>query len=181
MSLNDIHLPLIAIADLYKTVLIQNVQTSEKKNTIEGKKIKKQLEPAEIKEIGSIHFLGNNKKQITIIVNYKDTVHLPDDRLAFLTSILTACKLNFDDIALINFSGLPDMGYKDLLKTVPSKSVLFFGIEPKVLSLPLNFPNFQVQPFDGINFLTSPSLDEIEKDKSKKEKLWLSLKKIFNL
>ncbi len=181
MTLNDIHLPLISIADLYKTVLIKNDQSNEKKDAVDGKKIKKQIEPAEIKEIGSIHLLGNNKKQIVVIVNYKDAVYLPDDRLAFLTSILTACKLNLDDIALINFSGLPEMGYKDFLKTVPSKSVLFFGVEPKVLSLPLNFPNFQVQPFDGINYLTSPSLDEIEKDKSKKEKLWLSLKKIFNL
>ncbi len=181
MSLNDIHLPLTTIADLYKTVLIQNDQTSEKKEAIEGKRINKQIETAEKNEIVSIHFLGNNKKQITILVNYNETVHLPDDRLTFLTSILTACKLNLDDIALLNFSGLPDLGYKDLLKTVPSKSVLFFGVDPKVLSLPFNFPNFQVQPFDGINYLISPSLDEIERDKSKKEKLWLSLKKIFNL
>ena len=181
MTLNDIHLPLISIADLYKTGLIQKDQTSEKKDAIEEKRVKKKIEPAEIKVMGSIVFLGNNKKQITVIVNYKDTVYMPDDRLVFLTSILTACKLNLDDIALINFSGLPDMGYKDLFKTVPTKSVLFFGVEPKVLSLPLSFPNFQVQLFDGVNYLTSPSLDEIEKDKSKKERLWLSLKKIFNL
>lgn len=181
MSLNDIHLPLTAISDLYKSVLIQNDDTFSLENKIEVKEIKRSIEPNEIKKTASINFLGNNKKQISIIVSYSEIVYIPDDRLAFLTSILAACKLNLDDIALINFSGLSKFAYKDFLKEVPSKSVLFFGVGAEILSLPLNFPNFQVQHFDGVNYLTSPMLDEIEKDKSLKEKLWKSLKKIFNL
>jgi hypothetical protein len=169
MALNDIHLPPGTVADLYKNVLIepgQSVAPTETKHT---------------KQNSSTIFLGNNKKQVVLIVNYEDAVHIPDAQLNFLTSILTACKLNLDDIAIINFAGLNEKPFKEILKEVPAKSVLLFGVKTESLSLPISFPLFQVQFFDGINYLSSPMLDEIEKDKSLKGQLWTSLKKLFNL
>jgi hypothetical protein len=169
MALNDIHLPPGTVADLYKNVLIepgQSVAPTETKQT---------------KQIGSTIFLGNNKKQVVLIVSYEDAVHIPDAQLNFLTSILTACKLNLDDIAIINFAKSIEKNSKDLFKVVSAKSVLFFGVKTESLSLPISFPLFQVQFFDGINYLSSPTLDEIEKDKSLKGQLWTSLKKLFNL
>jgi hypothetical protein len=139
------------------------------------------VETKQTKQNGSVSFLGNNKKQVVLLVNYEDAVHIPDAQLNFLTSILTACKLNFDDIAIINFAKSIEKNSKALLKEVPAKSVLLFGITTESLSLPISFPLFQVQFFDGINYLSSPALDEIEKDKTLKGQLWTSLKKLFNL
>ena len=181
MSLNDIHLPLTAIADLYKTVLIADKDfiIPEKKTGISEvpgiKELKQTNQPP------ALSFLGTNKKQIVIIVNYQDALYIPDDKLAFLTTILTACKLNLADIALLNFANASKISYKDFFETVPAKSVLFFGVNPDMLSVPMNFPFFQVQHFDNVNYLSSPPLDEIETDKTLKGNLWTSLKKIFNL
>jgi hypothetical protein len=181
MSLNDIHLPLTAIADLYKTVLIED------KGIVIQKKEAEKPAPEEIKEMKpakqspALTFLGNNKKQVVIIVNYPDTLYIPDDKLAFLTSILTACKLNLADIALLNFANSGRVSYKDFFEAVPAKSVIFFGVQPDMLSVPMNFPFFQVQHFDNVNYLSSPPLDKIEMDKTLKGNLWTSLKKIFTL
>ena len=177
MSLNHIHLPAIAIADLYKSVLI----ASNDAPVIERETVSTEILSTEKSSKQSINFLGSNKKQIVIIVNYKDDLYIPDDSLAFLTSILTACKLNLADIALVNFKTAGIISYKDFFKAIPATSVLLFNVTPDIISVPMNFPFFQVQHFDGINYLSSPSLDEIEKDKLLKGNLWTSLKKIFNL
>jgi hypothetical protein len=170
MSLNKIQLPDNTIVDLYKNLLIEP-GTIEIRNKSEELNSKKE----------SIAFLGNNKKQVVVIVNYADSMHLPDTQLNFLTSILTACKLSLDDIAIVNMSNIDSINFKNLFKQIPAQSVLLFDVATESLSLPLNFPNFQVQFFDNINYLTSPSLDIIEKDKALKTQLWNSLKKLFKL
>lgn len=181
MSLNDIHLPITAIADLYRTVLIED------KGFAAQEKKTRPTEPAVIKETEltkqspALTFLGNNKKQVVIIVSYQDTLYIPDDKLAFLTTILTACKLNLADIALLNFANAGKVSYKEFFETVPARSVIFFGVQPDMLSVPMNFPFFQVQHFDNVNYLSSPALEEIEMDKTLKGNLWTSLKKIFTL
>ena len=181
MSLNDIHLPLTAIADLYKTVLIEDKGFALKKSEAE------KPAPGEIKEMkpakqtSVLAFLGNNKKQVVIIVNYQDALYIPDEKLAFLTTILTACKLNLADIALLNFANAGRISYKDFFETVPARCVIFFGVQPDMLSVPMNFPFFQVQHFDNVDYLSSPPLNEIEADKTLKGNLWTSLKKIFKL
>ena len=169
MSLNKIQLPANTIADLYKNHLIEP-------GVIETKIKKEQPNQNE-----GISFLGNNNKQVVVLVNYADTVHLPDAQLNFLTSILTACKLSLDDIAIVNTGHTEAISFRTLFKEVPAQSVLLFGVATESLLLPLNFPNFQVQFFDNIYYLTSPSLDLIESDKSLKTQLWNSLKKLFKL
>lgn len=169
MSLNKIQLPANTIVDLYKNHLIEP-------GVIESK-----IKPEQPKPNDGINFLGNNKKQVVVIVNYADAVHLPDAQLNFLTSILTACKLSLDDIAIVNIGHTEEINFRTIFKEVPAQSALLFGVSTESLLLPLNFPNFQVQFFDNINYLTSPTLDLIESDKSLKTQLWTSLKKLFKL
>ena len=166
MSLNDIHLPANTIVDLYKNVLIEPTESSSKK-----------IKPTK----SSINYLGNNKQEIVILVQYSDVVHLPDPQLTFLTNILTACKLNLNDIAIINMKHVGPISFKEIYKITPAKIVLLFDVMPDLISLPINFPLFQVQSFDGISYLTAPSLEKIERDKTLKTNLWTSLKKIFKL
>jgi len=181
MSLNDIHLPLTVVAELYKTVLIEDKGFALEKIEVRKPATEEIKESKPAKQSPALTFLGSNKKQVVIIVNYQDALYIPDDKLAFLTNILTACKLNLADIALLNFANVSKVSYKDFFEAVPAKSVIFFGVQPDILSVPMNFPFFQVQNFDNVNYLSSPTLDEIEADKTLKGSLWTSLKKIFNL
>ncbi len=101
--------------------------------------------------------------------------------LTFLTGILSACKLNLADVAIVNSTNYPDADYKELTKFFASKIVLLFDIEPSAFGLPMSFPHYQIQAFANNSFLYAPSLKDLENDKIEKSKLWVSLKRLFNL
>jgi hypothetical protein len=108
---------------------------------------------------------------------------MPDaDRAAgmqFLTDILKACRLTMSDIAL--FEG-PGPGELDTLRTqCDPRTIILFGISPAQTGLPLHFPSFQVQEYDGMLLLSAPEISALREDKALKSRLWLSLKQIFSL
>jgi len=140
----------------------------------------KATEKAEQHQSG-FKFLGDNEKNILLVVNYTQAVHLPDEQLNFITSILTACKLGLADVAILNISNNKNCSYKNFQQQLGSRQVFLFGIEPKQIELPVQFPEFQIQPFNNCTYLIAPSLQELENDKLLKSKLWVCLKKIFNL
>jgi hypothetical protein len=124
-------------------------------------------------------YLGENKKNILIVVNHIDTTHLPDEDLAFLTTILSACKLSLADVAIVNKNNYSNQTYKEYTGHFKSKIVLLFGTDPVSFGLPLDFPHFQVQSFSKCTFLYSPSLNEY--DQLVKSKLWVCLQRIFGV
>ncbi len=126
-------------------------------------------------------FLGDNKKNILILVQYSNAVHIPDEELAFLTQLLSACKLSLGDIALLNLAHHRQLAYKEALDKLGSQLIFLYGIEPAAWGLPISFPHFQLQPFAGRRFLYAPALEEIREDKLLKTKLWVSLKPIFGV
>ena len=179
MSLNNIELPAAVLADLYGSFLVGEMSSKEAIKAPSPASL-----PAREKELpdeSSSKHLGNNQQHILLVVKHSDCVHLPDSELQFLTSILTACKLGLEDVAIINFNNFPGSTYKELNKLFKSKTVLLFGTEPSTVDLPLSFPHFQPQPFNGCTYLFSPALKELENDKMLKSKLWLCMKKIFSL
>jgi hypothetical protein len=58
---------------------------------------------------------------------------------------------------------------------------LLFDTSPAAISLPMSFPYYQLQSFAGSTFLYAPSLKELENDRVEKSKLWVCLKRLFNL
>jgi hypothetical protein len=201
MSLNDIKLSPLVVSALYKTVLVQD-PTMDKPIMIEAIKItvsedapepppravkkNKKIAPStkEITEESNetiFQSLGGNQQNILIVVKYDNVKYLPDEDLEFLTSILKACKLSLEDVAIVNTNNNPGEGYKEYLKNWSSKIVLLFGVGPVSFDLPVNFPEFQVQSLTNTKFLYSPSLNECRTDKLLKSKLWVSLQRIFGL
>ena len=171
MDLNNIKLPVSVMADMYHSYLIEgNEQMPEDKEPLI-----KQEKNAKWKSLGS------NDKNILIIVNSKEAVHLPDNELTFLTGVLTACKLSLADVAIVNRHYYPEASYKELTFFFASKIVLLFDIEPAAFGLPMNFPNYQIQAFAGNSFLYAPSLKQLENDRVEKSKLWVCLKRLFNI
>jgi hypothetical protein len=128
-----------------------------------------------------ISFLGNNQKKITILVNSEAAIYLPDDELNFLLGILTACKLSMADIALVNLAKNPDLVYTVLSEQLKAEKVFLFGLSATNMALPLQFPHYQVQPFNNQVYLSSVSLAEMQANKEEKMKLWACLKKIFSI
>ena len=178
MDLNDLHLSPGILAALYPSSLINldntdNIEQPIPKETKSSKKISSTEFDTGWK------FLGNNQKKILIVVNYDSVMHLPDEELLFLTNMLTACKLNLGDVAILNKNNYKETGYKDFLEEFKSKTIFLFGIEPSAFGLPVSFPCYQVQSVAGCTFLYAPSLEEQRNDTLLKSKLWVSLRSIF--
>ena len=176
MSLNELRLSSSLIAMLYPSSLLD---TGSDDATILNKSVAQQIiNDADTK---ASKWLGNNQKNILIVVRYNDVVHLPDDDLNFLTGMLTACKLSLDDVAIINTNNYTKVSYSDLLLEFKSRIVFLFGISPADFGLPVNFPAFQVQVVSGCTYLYTPALEERSTDSLFKSRLWLSLRTIFSI
>ena len=172
MDLNHLELPTTLIADLYKKSLIEPASSSLQ-----------QEKPIEQSHVHSPwKYVGNNNKNILIIVNTNEAIHLPDNELTFVTGILSACKLSINDVVIVNLNNhSSNASYKELISFFKSKIVFLFDVQPSAFGLPVNFPHYQVQIFANTSFLFSPSLKELENDKLQKSKLWVCLKRLFDI
>ena len=177
MALNNIQLNSALVKEMYKSLLVEPDEGIAHKN----------LPELSDEPIGKTHlvkewkYLGGLKKNILLIVRYPDTAGLPDEQLNFLTSILAACKLNLGDAAILNISHSPSASYKDVMEKFKSTKVILFGVTPEEFEMPINFPEFQVQRFNNCTFLYGPVLEKLEADKILKSKLWVCLRKTFDL
>ena len=167
MSLNTIEFSRRNIADLYKNNLVEF--------SGDNPPALLPVDPVQWK------YLGENKKNVLIVINDADAVHIADKQLSFLINLLNACKLSLGDIAVLNFYPYSAKDFNNIISYFKAKSVFLFGVEPAEFGMPVLFPHFQVQSYKESTYLFSPSLRETEPDKILKSKLWVCLKKIFNL
>ena len=172
MSLNSIKFETTDIALLFKNSL---VEIDEKKQVLP------KPGQASSQVTSQWKYLGENNKRTVIIVRYADVVHLPDKQLTFLTKLLSACSLGIADVAILNFHQHQPSEFKEILDHFKPKAVLLFDTKPSEFGMPINFPDFQAQTYKDAVYVSSPSLETIEPDKNLKGKLWVCLKKIYNL
>lgn len=132
----------------------------------------------------STFYLGDNEKNVTILVNEPNAVFLSDSGLDFLTKMLSACKLNIGDVAIVNIFQHP-LAFTELKKILSPTICLLFNVVAKNVQLPFTIPHYQVQQYANCTFLMAPDLTtytlENNDAKIEKTKLWISLKKIFNI
>jgi len=169
MSLNQIQLTSQLLTDFYTNVLIELKSASVAQEYEDQKKGQ------------AIRYLGNNAKNIVLLVNNSSAPFLSDSELSFLTTILAACQLSLADVALVNVYTLKEDQIETAIQPLAPLNILLFGITPLSIGLPINFPHFQLQPFNKRTYLYSPALRELEADKGLKLKLWHSLKTLFGL
>ena len=165
MTLQSIKIPPFVIGNLYKNCLV-DLQSGGR-------------EPLQKNE--KINFLGDNKRQILLVVNNFDVPFLPDNELDFLLGILAACKLNMADIAIVNLNRTEPAEHKSLPEFFRAEVVMLFGIEATALNLPFKIPHFQVQLFKNKRYLFAPALMILQSDVNQKRKLWQALKNIFSI
>jgi hypothetical protein len=165
MSLDNIQLPIQVITDLFKNSLVD----------LDGEQIK-----TTNKSNNTISFLGNNDKQIAILVNEPEAIYLKEDELNLLLNILNACKLTMADIAVINLDKTTT-NYKQLQEDLLAKIILLIGVSTQDIALPLDFPMYKIQGYNNQQYISSVSLQQLLNDKAEKGKLWLSLKTLFSV
>lgn len=178
MSFQQLKIAPETMADLYKGQLVILEGVEKKEVSALSKPIDR------IEEAASIRFLGNNKQKVGILVNFPEDVFLPDKHLQFLTKILEACKMNLGDVAILNHA-TQKVGITELRPLWQPSALLLFGITPEEFGLPINFPEFKSQAYDGVIYFTFPPLEVLNQDsengKILKSKLWVCLKKLFNI
>jgi hypothetical protein len=129
-------------------------------------------------------FLGDNKKNILIICADETAVYLREELLQLLTNMLQACALNMGDVALVNLAK-KNLKFIELKEKLQPAYCLLFGISTTQIDLPFVVPNYQIQNYNQCTFLLAPDLETMlpstAESKLEKSKLWMSLKKIFNV
>ena len=199
MSINNVQLTSLAIGEWYKDALLTSpdaapaTETPVQANVPASRPI---MPSAPIPQVATTapspqvappapyKFLGNNRRQVAIVVHSPGTPFLPDNQLSFLTKILEACRMNIGDIAIVNAASAPVV-ISELRSQLKPTTVLLFGLEPTAIKLPINFPVFRLQPYDDCTYLSAPALSLLvqNSDDSKllKTKLWVCLKTLFNV
>ncbi|MDQ3278169.1 MAG: hypothetical protein M3Q06_07570 [Bacteroidota bacterium] len=162
MSLNNISLPSQLLADLYQHSLVSDTATA-------------------VPVKAALSFLGKNGKNILIVVNKPDVPYLPDAELSFLTKVLTACQLSLMDIAIVNWSKLPQQEPATVIKETAARFVILFGLDPAQFEMPAETPLFTVRTICNRPGVMAPTLNEIESSKEAKGQLWSSLKQLFSI
>jgi hypothetical protein len=202
MSLTNIKLPGLVIADLYRQSLVQDsndavaVRDAEPPAKVPTSGPVPQVEqpvsqpataavtqqPPATKGGGAYKVLGNNKRNISVVVHFPNEVFVPESDLQFLTKMLSACKLNLADVAIVNHA-TSAVAIDQLKEQLRPLLVLLFGVEPSTIQLPISFPAFKEQAYAGTTYLFAPGLaqlnQETEEAKLTKRKLWDCLKRLF--
>jgi hypothetical protein len=221
MSLTNIKLPGLVIADLYQKTLIQDTEealpeqeAAPSKNVQQAGAVQEaeqavsqpamatatqappagqaaspaaaqqpsvQQSPA-AKGGGTYKVLGNNKRHISVVVDFPNEVFVAEGDLQFLTKMLGACKLNLADVAIVNHA-TSEIAIGPLKEQLNPQHVLLFGVEPSAIQLPISFPAFKEQAYAGTTYLFAPGLSQLnqenEEAKQAKRKLWDCLKRMF--
>ncbi|WP_126974102.1 hypothetical protein [Gynurincola endophyticus] len=129
-------------------------------------------------------FLGNNQRNIAILVYYPNDKHIAEAPLDLLSKMLTACQLNLGGVAIIN-TATQKVTYQLLEEQLQSKTVILFGITAGAIALPMQFPLYKDQAFANAVYLQSEALDVMlpntNESKISKTSLWSAFKRIFNL
>lgn len=133
----------------------------------------------------SISFLGNNRKNIVIVVNEADGVFISDASLSLLEKLLAACKLTLNDVAIINTSK-NNIIYKEIKAHLQPQTLLLMGVEPTFIQLPFVFPFHKIQAYDNCKMLITTSIVRMQQTHEatvlqEKKELWGLLKTLFNL
>lgn len=182
MEVEKIQLPDFVLAELYKDCIVE----------LEEKPVEEVSEFVQDQEINQptgatkppIKFLGENNKNVVVLINEPKAIIIKEDELEFLSKILLACKLNLADIAIVNFDK-QSVSFSELKDQFKATHLLLLGVEPMSINLPFSIPQFQVQPFADTTIIYAPDLSGMlvnnEESKLLKSKLWVSLKTAFKL
>ncbi|QES90801.1 hypothetical protein [Rhizosphaericola mali] len=135
-------------------------------------------------ELSVPFWLGENKKQVCIILHDRNNVFISEHSLDFLGKILSACQLNIADTAIINMARTP-VNLEQIQQYIQPKFLLSFHIKFNTIGLNDDIKLYQPNRKNGCSYLLAGDLDKMNdgSDASKQEKgrFWISLKQLFGI
>jgi hypothetical protein len=164
MSLDNFQIPASLVQELYKDSMIALESEQIISDSLNSKKF---------------NYLGSNKKNILILVDNTTELHLPDNQLELLTSILLACKLSIADVIILNINTNKDANIDSLINNFKPKTILLFGIPLNKIHLSFEPSLFENIIYNGHHYIFSTSLQEISNKIEEKKLLWNALKKVI--
>ena len=126
-----------------------------------------------------IDHLGQNLKEILVLVKEQDQNFLNQGDEEFLKKVLLAVNIDLNDIALVNIASLKQEKVDDIRKFPHGLRLCFMETIPEALADP-RLKLYQNIQDDGKKILWCNQLSVIAADKGLKIKLWQELKLIFN-
>jgi len=121
---------------------------------------------------------GKNKKQFVWVINEAGYPFLSDEDFQFLSEVVNACKMNMDDIALVNIAQNNLDFEQTIAKLQPKIMIVSFFDQHWI---PLNKEAYTLQQEGNFQLYITEELQVIRNDKVKKSKLWLALKQMLGL
>ena len=140
----------------------------------------KQIKPKSL-QTGPFSFLGDNNKNILILVHDTENLHLSEHELSFLTGILTACKLNFADVALCNLHQNELNSFDEMLNFFKPEKIIGFDVSPVHLKIKISSEKYAPLQYNQMHFLFGNRLNTIANNLEEKKILWGTLKTIFGI
>ena len=120
-------------------------------------------------------YLGDNNKYILIIVKEPAVDFLKRDDLAFLVKILSAKKLELNDVAIINTEKNGPIEFDTLIDFFACSKIITFGINPTSLQITGAVAN-KKSTFKNTPILGTWDLAKLQQDVSKKTTFWNEFK-----
>lgn len=195
MSLEKLQLPEFVFAELFKDHLVITDDVAAINPAVPNKPILPSPTPTPnivsaetgvkipTNHVPQNRFLGNNAKNIVLLVRDNEAVHLRDEWLNTLGKLLAALKMNLNDVAIVNTQH-QSCTFEQLQQLLQPRYVLLFGVGTQELALPFMIPDYQAQPFNQCIFIqaSASTLSNNNTDaliKAEKMKLWQVLKTTF--
>jgi hypothetical protein len=122
-------------------------------------------------------FLGNNKRNILILVNDKENEVSDEKGRELLRKIVKSVNLSANDFALLNYANHADVSFTQLQSYFSSIIVFAFGVSPQHLGLG-NHPENTMVTEGEVKLIFSAELRKLEEDQNGKKVLWGSLKQL---
>jgi hypothetical protein len=168
-------LPAWVIADLFKNSML----LADKSVAVETEEDETMTEA-----MRNYKFLGNDQKKISLLLSSPENTFIADNHLAFLAKMLQAVNMTLADVAILNHH-TQSVDITKLKEQLHPRIIILFGLEPRQINLPFNSPAFKIQEYDGCSYLYAPPLEELNRDSEQgkllKSKLWVCLRKLFEV
>lgn len=122
-------------------------------------------------------YLGNNQKNILILVNDSQNEVSTEQGRELLRKLVNAIALTGKDFALVNYSNYSTATYTDFADFFACKLVLAFGVNPKQLGLAEQALH-QLNQVGEAKLVFTKNLHDLDSDQTSKKILWTSLQKL---
>jgi len=165
MSLEQLQLDPYLLAQMYNQPIIPEARPAA---------------PAVEKAVPKVKYLGENQKNILLLIQNESEAYLNEELFNLLTNILNACKLGMQDVALTNAATYPGVTLADYKSVIPVRQCIIFAVPPANIGLP-PVQTYQLETHEQLPVLYSDALQLIATDKALKGRLWIGLKQLFGI